>query len=121
MHGLDWVFSIVLATVFIITGVVKVFRYEKSRDLLTWVKDVPRVLAQAIGVAEILGGLGLILPAITGIYPWLTPVAALALAVLMLFAAVLHIRRGEKAEAYLDMLLLIILAFVAYVRWPLMP
>jgi uncharacterized membrane protein len=58
--------------------VFKVFRYEKSRDLLPWVKDVPRALTQAIGIAEILGAVGLILPVFTGIYSWLTPVAAVA-------------------------------------------
>ena len=121
MHGLEWVFSIVLAVVFFITGVIKVFRYEKSRDLLPWVKDVPRAFAQAIGVVEILGALGLILPVITGIYPWLTLVAAVALALLMLLAAVFHLLRRETTEAGINVLLLIMLAFVAYVRWPLMP
>ena len=121
MHGLEWVFSIVLAAVFFITGVIQVFCYEKSRDLLPWVKDVPRALAQAIGVAEILGALGLILPVITGIYSWLTPVAAVGLALLMLLAAVFHLHRRETTEAGLNGLLLIMLVIVAYVRWPLMP
>ena len=57
MHGLEWVFSIVLSVVFLITGVNRAFRYEKSRDLFTWVKDVPRALVQAIGIAEILSAL----------------------------------------------------------------
>ncbi len=121
MNGLEWVLSIVLAAVFFITGVVKVFRYEKSRDLLPWVKDVPRTLTQAIGVAEILGALGLILPVLTGIYSWLTPVAAVGLALIMLSAAVFHVMRGERMEAGLNVLLLIMLVIVAYVRWPLMP
>lgn len=121
MHGLEWVFSGVLAVVFFTTGVIRVFRYEKSRELLPWVKDVPRALAQATGVVEILGALGLILPVITGVYSWLTPVAAVALALLMLFAAVFHLRRRETTEAGINLLLLIILVIVAYVRWPLMP
>lgn len=110
-----------LAAVLFITGVIKVFRYEKSRDLLPWVKDVPRALAQAIGVAEILGALGLILPVITDIYSWLTPVAALGLALLMLFAVVFHLLRRETMEAGLNGLLLIMPVIVTYVRWPLMP
>lgn len=120
MHGLEWVFSVVLTTVFFITGVIKVFHYEKSRKLLPWVKNVPQALAQAIGVAEILGALGLILPVITGIYPWLTPVAAVGLGLLMLFATVYHLLRREATEAGLNVLLLILLVIVAYVRWPLM-
>ena len=121
MHGLEWVFSIVLAVVFFLTGVNRAFRYEKAWDLFPWVKDVPRALVQVIGIAEILGALGLILPAATGIYPWLTPVAAVALALLMLLAAGFHALRHEKAEAALNVLLMIMLVFVAYLRWPLMP
>ena len=107
--------------VFFLTGVNRAFRYEKARDLFPWVKDVPRALVQVIGIAEILGALGLILPAATGIYPWLTPVAAVALALLMLLAAGFHALRHEKAEAALNVLLMIMLVFVAYLRWPLMP
>lgn len=121
MHGLEWFFSIVLAAVFLVTGVMKVFRYEKSRDLLPWVKDVPRALVQGIGVAEILGALGLVLPAVTGIYSWLTPVAAVGLALLMLIALVFHLLRRETTESGINVLLLIMLVIVAYVRWPLMP
>ena len=81
----------------------------------------PQALSQTIGVAEIPGGLGLILPVITGVYPWLTPVAAVALALLMLIAAVFHLLRRETTEAGVNLLLLIMLVIVAYVRWPLMP
>ena len=121
MNGLEWVFSIILAVVFLITGVNKAFRYEKARELFPWVKDVPRPLVQVIGIVEILGALGLILPVATGIYSWLTPVAAVALALLMLLAAVFHALRREKAESALNVVLLLMLVFVAYVRWPLMP
>lgn len=121
MHGLEWVFTIVLMVVFLLTGVNKAFRYEKAGEMFPWVKDTPRTLVQVIGFAEILGALGLILPVSTGIYPWLTPVAAAALGLLILFAAVFHLRRGEKTEAYLDTLLLVMLAFVVYTRWSLMP
>lgn len=121
MNGLEWVFSIVLAVVFILTGIYKTIRYEKGRDLLPWVKDVPRVLVQVIGIFEILGALGLLLPVMTGIYAWLTPVAAVSLAVLMLLASLFHALRREFLEAGINILLLILLAFVAYIRWPLMP
>ncbi len=121
MRGLEWVFSFVLGLAFFATGLMKVFRYETSRKLLPWVQDVPRVLTQATGVAELLGALGLVLPVITGIYAWLTPVAAVGLALLMLSAAVFHLIRRETTEAGLNGLLLIMLVIIAYVRWPLMP
>lgn len=120
MHGLEWVFSIVLAIVFLVTGVIKVFRYPKAQNLFPWAKDLPRILVQAIGVVEILGALGLVLPAATGFYSWLTPVAAIVLALLVLSAAMFHMLRGEKDEAILPVFLLILLMLVAYFRWPLM-
>ena len=121
MHGLEWVFSIVLTIAFLVAGANKVFRYEKSQKMFPWTKDVPRFLVQAIGVAEILCALGLVLPAALGTYAWLTPVAAVVLALLMLSAAMFHTLRHEKDEVILPVFLLILLAFVAYIRWPLMP
>ena len=121
MHGLEWVFSIIVAAVFLITGYNRVFRYQKARDLFPWVKDMPRALVQIIGVAEILGALGLILPVLTGFYSWLTPAAAVALALLMFMAATFNFMRRERVEAALNVLLLFMLAFVAYIRWPLLP
>lgn len=120
MNGLGWVFSAVLALVFLITGVTKAFRYEQAMKLFPWVKDVPRALVQVIGIAEILGALGLIMPAATGILVWLTPVAAIALGLLMLLASGFHARRHETAETALNVLLLLLTAFVVYSRWPLL-
>jgi hypothetical protein len=65
--------------------------------------------------------LGLILPVATGLYPWLTPNAAAGLALLMFMAASFHAQRRETGEAALNVLLLILLAIVAYIRWPLLP
>ena len=121
MHGLEWVFSVVLSIVFLVTGINKIFRYEKSLELFAWVKHVPRTLAQVIGLSEMLGALGLVLPAATGILPWLTPVAAIALALVMLLAVGFHMLRGEKNEAPLAFLLMLLLALVAFMRWPLIP
>ena len=65
---------------------------------------MPRTLAQASGIADIPGAVRVILPAATGIYSWLTPIAAVALALLM--AAVFNALRREKAEAALNVVLL---------------
>lgn len=121
MNGLEWVFSGVLAVVFLATGVSKAFFYERARTLFPWVSDVPRGLVQGIGIAEILGALGLILPVATGRSAWLTPVAALALGLLMFSAVMFHLRRRETDTAILDVLLLLFLLFVVYSRWTLMP
>jgi uncharacterized membrane protein len=120
-HGLEWMFSAVLAVVFLLVGVIKTFRYELARERFSWVKDVPRSLVRIIGIAEILGALGLILPVATGIYPWLTPYAAVGLALLMFMAATFHAQRREWSDVMLCVILLLFLAFVAYSRWGLVP
>jgi len=121
MDGLDWVFSAVLALFFLIVGVFQPFFHEQARDRFPWVKDVPPALVRVIGVAEILGALGLILPAGTGIYAWPMPVAAVGLGLLMLMAVQFHPRRHESAQATLSLFLLLLMLFVAYGRWPLLP
>jgi uncharacterized membrane protein len=129
LTGVVWVFSAVLAVVFLVTGINKAFRYKQVREMLPWTKDVPRAMVQFIGIAEILGALGLIVPPIVGlIWPavadicaQLTLVAALALCILMLSAALFHTLRHESGEAWMNMLLLLMSAFVAYMGWTLMP
>ncbi|WCN79082.1 DoxX family protein [Micromonospora sp. LH3U1] len=67
--------------------------------------------------AELLGGLGLILPAATGIAPVLTPIAATCLAVVMVLAAITHIRRKESSGVAINAVLFLLRAFVAWGRF----
>lgn len=120
MDSVAWVFSAVLAVVLLITGVIRAFFYEQARKSFPWVGDVPRWLVHIIGVAEIVGALGLILPAATGVYAWLTPLAAVAVGSLMLLAAGFHAWRHEGTEAALSVIMLLLTAFLAYSRWSLM-
>lgn len=117
--SLLWVFSSVLAVVFLVVGFVKAFRYQQARKRFSWAMDVPRWLVQAIGGFEILAALGLILPAATGIYPQLSMYAAAGLAILMLSAGTFHAQRREREAMTLNVLLLLLAAFVAYGRWTL--
>jgi len=102
-------------------GVMKAFQYERAKASLPWVKDVPHGLTTFIGIAELLGGLGLLLPAITGILPWLTPLAGVGLALVMLLAIGFHASRREPQAIGFNAVLLILAAFVAYGRFLVMP
>lgn len=73
------------------------------------------------GIAEILGGLGLILPAVTRIRTNLVPLAALGLTLVMIGAVIFHAARGEYQNIGLNLVLAALLAFVAYGRWKLIP
>ncbi len=116
-----WVVQVVLGAMFIFAGVTKAFRYEQARASLPWVKDVPHGLTTFIGVAELLGGLGLLLPALTGILPWLTPLAAAGLALVMVLAAGFHVTRKEWPGIGVNTVLFILALFVAYGRFVIVP
>jgi uncharacterized membrane protein YphA (DoxX/SURF4 family) len=116
-----WIVQVVLAAMFIFAGVNKAFRYEHAYASLPWVKDVPRGLTNFIGVCELLGGLGLLLPALTGILPWLTPLAAAGLALVMLLAMGFHATRREWPAIAFNTVLLLLAVFVAYGRFVSVP
>lgn len=90
---------------------------RNGRAMLPWVKDVPRGLTTFIGISELLGGLGLLLPALSGILPWLTPLAAAALALVMILAAIFHVQRKEWPAIGFNAVLMLLALFVAYGRF----
>jgi len=67
-----------------------------------------------IGLAELLGAAGLTLPTLTGIMPWLRPLAAAGLLVIMIGAAVLHLRRSAYVLAVGDSVVLAFVVIVGY-------
>ena len=97
-----WIVSILVALVFVAAGVNHATRRDTPRPGMEWMLAVPTPLLTTIGILEILGGVGLILPRITGVAPWLTPLAASCLAVLMILAAVFHLRRRETQNAIVN-------------------
>ena len=117
-----WLIQILLALVFFMAGLGKVSTpYNELAQQMAWVADASPGLVVFIGVAEIAGALGLILPAITRILPWLTPLAAAGLSVIMILASGLHLIRGEFGNIIANLIILALAAFVAYGRWKLVP
>lgn len=92
-----WILQIVLALAFLVTGYSHSIGYERSiaNPRLVWMQALPVNFVRAVGVLAIAGAIGLILPALTGIAPWLTPLAALMLALLMACAIAFHLTRRE--------------------------
>jgi uncharacterized membrane protein YphA (DoxX/SURF4 family) len=116
-----WIVQVLLAGMFVMAGVMKAFMYERAKASIFWVKDVPRGLVTFIGISELLGGLGLLLPAITGILPWLTPLAGAGLVLVMLLAIGFHASRREGQAISFNAVLLALAAFVAYGRFVIVP
>lgn len=121
MNLILWIVQVLLGLAFIFAGSFKAFQYERAKTQMSWIPDVSRGLVSFIGLAELLGGLGLILPALTGRLTWLTPLAGAALALVMLLAAGFHLQRKENAPVVPNLVLFALTAFVAYGRWVLAP
>jgi putative oxidoreductase len=121
MNTVLWILQILLAATFLMAGVLHGFLPERAKELLKWPVEASPSLLTFIGVSEILGALGLVLPALTGILTWLTPLAALGLDTLMILAIIFHFRRGEYPNIVFNLTLLALAAFVAYGRWVLVP
>ncbi len=118
MNTVLWVIQIVLAVAFLAAGTAKVTQpKQKLRERMAWVDDYSQPMVRFIGSMEILGALGLVLPAATGIAPILTPIAAVGLVVVMVGAAVTHLRRHEIPNIAANAVLLVLAAVVAWGRF----
>src|SRR5579859_5106043 len=96
MNTAVWIVQILLALAFLMAGATKLTQpVEKLAERMAWVNDFSPSIVRAIGAVEVLGALGLILPAWTGILPWLTPLAAAGLVLDMIGASLEHARRKE--------------------------
>lgn len=92
-----WIVTVLLALLFLAAGVVKsTTPREKLVPKMPYMEDLSNGQARVVGILEFLGALGLVLPAATGVLPWLTPVAAFALAATMGVASALHVKREES-------------------------
>lgn len=123
MSSVLWLLQIVLALVFLGLGLLKVTR-SRARLLTVapWVEDYPEPVVTSIGVLELLGAAGVVLPAVFGVATVLVPVAATGLAILMLAAVVTHLLRHENQQATAPAVLLLAALAVALGRfgpWPL--
>ena len=121
MNRLLWVLQIFLGLFFIVFGILHFVVPEGLPEPTEWMYELSDGLHLVSGVAEILGGLGLILPAVTGIRPELTVWAAAGLAIVMVGAAIWHAGRGEMVQIFLNLVNAAVLVFVAYGRARLAP
>jgi putative oxidoreductase len=115
MNVLLWIAQIILAGVSILAGSMKVFMYESMAAQAPAIRELPHGLVTFIGVAELLGAAGLILPTLLRVKPWLTPLAALLFSQVMLMAIPVHLLHGESIA--MNLALCALGAFVAYGRW----
>jgi hypothetical protein len=114
-----WIVAIVLAVVFTGSGLLK--ELVPKDKLVTagqgWAQDYSQTNIRLIGLAEVLGAIGLILPAVVHIAPILVPLAAVGLVLVMVGAAAVHARRNEPMNVAVNVVLIALAIFVAWGRF----
>jgi len=119
MNTLLWILQCLLAAAFLAAGATKLIqpRVKLAAGSMSWAEDVTDEQFRGIGLVEVIGALGLILPAALKVAPVLTPLAATGLAATMAGAAVTHLRRGETDRIAAPLILLVLLLLVAVGRF----
>jgi uncharacterized membrane protein YphA (DoxX/SURF4 family) len=114
-----WTVQVLLAGIFLATGLTKLTqpRAQLAVGPMGWAADVSDVEFRAVGLLEVLGALGLILPGALGIAPFVTPLAAVGLALTMIGAIATHVRTGETDRLAVPLVLLALTLFVAIERF----
>lgn len=94
-----WIINGLLAVAYLGAGLMKAARPKEALATsgLNWVEDFSPTSVKLIGLSEVLGAIGLVLPLLLGVAPVLTPIASTALTIVMIGAIVVHIRRKESA------------------------
>jgi hypothetical protein len=113
-----WLVQGLLAALFLWAGGIKLVL---PLEELTGPIPLPGLFLRFIGVCEVLGALGLILPGLLGIRPGLTPLAAAGLLIIMIGATVVTLMTGDVTMALIPLAVGLLTAFVAYCRWRLTP
>lgn len=119
MNTILWIFQMLLGITFSYSGLMK---STQNRERLvsigqTGVDGLSYPLIRFIGIAEIIGAIGIILPISVNVLPILTPVTSVCFAVIMILAAPIHYKRREFKCVFLNISLFVISVFVAYMRF----
>lgn len=114
-----WILAGVLAAAFLAAGTMKVARTKEqlASSGMAWVEDFSPGMVKVIGSLEVLAALGLVLPPVLDIAPVLAPLAALGLVLMMIGAALVHVRRKELGTIAPSLVLLVLAAVVTWGRF----
>ncbi|GII28015.1 DoxX family protein [Planotetraspora mira] len=118
MNVVLWVLQSILALLYLFAGIKKTFQSRAALSpQMGWVDDLSDGQVKLIGIAELLGAIGLILPAALDIAPILTPLAATGLVIVQIGAIPVHLRRGETKLVPFNVVLLVLAAIIAWGRF----
>jgi putative oxidoreductase len=119
MNIVLWVVQVLLALAFFAHG--WLFLFPPAAVAAQMNASLPRWFQLFLGVAEVLAAVGLTLPGVTRIMPWLVTAAAAGIMIVSVSATAFHLVRGEMSSAAITLLLLAMATFVAYMRHRVLP
>ena len=114
-----WIAQVLLALAMLSAGIIKLISADEM--LTSYYPLFPAVFIRFIGVCEILGAIGLVVPAALRIRPELTPLAAAGIAIIMASAVISTIAMGAPSAIAMPLILFLLAVFIAYGRWNLAP
>jgi uncharacterized membrane protein YphA (DoxX/SURF4 family) len=115
-----WIAQVLLLGMFGMAGVMKTFMTARAKETLPWAKERSDTFVRFVGISELLGALGMFLPLLTGILPWLTTLAAVGFAIIQILAIfTVHLPKKEYNVLPMNVVLLALAIFVAWGRWGL--
>jgi uncharacterized membrane protein YphA (DoxX/SURF4 family) len=120
MNIVLWIAQGLLAAMYLMAGTMKTFQTARAKGQFPWAKNRSDGFVRFVGVSELLGSFGLILPIFTGILPWLTPIAAVGLSLIQLLAIFTeHLPKKEYNIIPMNLVLLALSIFIVIGRWTL--
>lgn len=119
MNIVLWILQVLLALAFLAHGLLFFFPPAEVAKLMN--EALPRWFQLFLGTAEVLAAVGLILPGLTRVMPWLVAWAAMGIMIVMVSATIYHIARNEISSAVATLVLLAMATFVAYMRARVLP
>lgn len=118
MNIILWILQVLSAAIFLAHGVIFINPPASMKEMF---EESLTAFRRFVGITEILAAIGLILPGMLNILTWFTPLAASGLTVVMVGAVIFHISRREVKQTFVTALLLVLVIFVAYMRWQVLP
>jgi uncharacterized membrane protein YphA (DoxX/SURF4 family) len=119
MNSVLWALQLLLAVVFVAHGWLLLSPPPDVAEQMN--AFLPRWFQLFLGIAEVLAAIGLILPGLTRILPWLVTWAAGGIVIVMVSATILHLVRAEWSSAVITFVLLLMATFLAYMRHRVLP
>jgi uncharacterized membrane protein YphA (DoxX/SURF4 family) len=115
-----WIVQGLLVVMYGMAGTTKTFQTARAKEQFPWAKTRSDTFVRFVGISELLGALGLVLPLITGILPWLTPLAAIGLTAIQVLAVTTeHLPKREFNALPVNLVLLALSLFIVIGRWAL--